>query len=460
MRRTDSQRVRAIAALAAAPTPGSLEALSRVLWDRDSRFPVRLAAFQALRATPEGDAEARRACAALLPTEPDRALVAELAATAARHGWTDSSTPLLRSLSRPWRGMADAERPEAVALTQLNPGRDLVTLAWDAVRSAPLAPDQYPGIDRQAIDAWNLLARLDPGQTRLSQLVADTRAPVAAMLRAARAALPDLPQTGEELALLVRWNRSARAAWRQAAWSALSRATDPVHPTHLRHAEPLRWIAANRPLWLDLSREQLLAGLEESLSTRHHSPRRAGLSGTLYAETLDAAAPRLSRPDLLAILALDQAVRAPEVVQALFEQARLDRADRSTEYGGLILAGSARPGEGETLGARLYPPRPAERQGDERFVASDEMLADADLALAHYHFHAQGGALDAACGPSSGDLGYARRFAVSCLVFTMLGDDRLGVDYYQPDGTVLDLGDLTRPPAPDAARTPPPPRPR
>ncbi len=38
-----------IAALAAAPTPGSLEALSRVLWDRDSRFPVRLAAFQALR---------------------------------------------------------------------------------------------------------------------------------------------------------------------------------------------------------------------------------------------------------------------------------------------------------------------------------------------------------------------------------------------------------------------------
>ncbi len=431
-----------------------------MLWDRDSRPAVRLAAFHALRASPEGDAEARRACAALLPTEPDRALVAELAATAARQGWTDASTPLLRSLSRPWRGIVDADRPEALALTQLNPGRDLVIQAWDAVRSAPVAPDQYPGIDRQAIDAWNLLARLDPDGARLSPLVADARAPLAAMLRASRTAVPDLPQTGEELALLVRLHRSPCAPWRQAAWSALARATDPGHPPRLRHAEPLRWIAAHRPLWLELSRQQLLAGLEESLSTRHHSVRRAGLSGTLYAETLDAAAPRLSRPDVLVILALDEAVRSPGVAEALFEQARLDRADRSTEYGGLILASGASPGEGETLAARLYPPRPGERQGDERFVASDDMLGDADLALAHYHFHAQGGALDAACGPSSGDLGYARRFAVNCIVLTMLGQDRLGVDYYQPDGTVLDLGDLTRPPAPDAARTPPPPRPR
>ena len=39
----------------------------------------------------------------------------------------------------------------------------------------------------------------------------------------------------------------------------------------------------------------------------------------------------------------------------------------------------------------------------------------------------------------------ARRFGRSCLVFTFVSSDALGVDYYQPDGARIDLGPIQRP---------------
>ena len=44
-------------------------------------------------------------------------------------------------------------------------------------------------------------------------------------------------------------------------------------------------------------------------------------------------------------------------------------------------------------------------------------------------------------------MNYAARYGRACLVFTSFDEDTLGVDLYQPDGVILDLGQLKRPPA-------------
>lgn len=97
---------------------------------------------------------------------------------------------------------------------------------------------------------------------------------------------------------------------------------------------------------------------------------------------------------------------------------------------------------GSEATAVLYAPRPGQRMGDERFVASDDMLAASDCAIAHYHFHAQRVRNKEYAGPSGGDLQYAARYGRSCLVLTSVGEGVLGVDYYQPNGVVIDLGEI------------------
>ena len=85
------------------------------------------------------------------------------------------------------------------------------------------------------------------------------------------------------------------------------------------------------------------------------------------------------------------------------------------------------------------------RESDTSFVASPAMLTDSTTALAHYHFHVQSVRSGRYAGPSDGDMVYAARYGRACLVFTALDEETLGVDLYQPDGVVLDLGEIKRP---------------
>ena len=73
------------------------------------------------------------------------------------------------------------------------------------------------------------------------------------------------------------------------------------------------------------------------------------------------------------------------------------------------------------------------------------MIEQGDRSLAHYHFHAQEPRNSSYAGPSPADLAYAARLGRTCLVFTSVGSDTLNADLYQPDGVVLDLGELRRP---------------
>jgi hypothetical protein len=75
------------------------------------------------------------------------------------------------------------------------------------------------------------------------------------------------------------------------------------------------------------------------------------------------------------------------------------------------------------------------------------MVNASDLALIHYHLHAQKDRNDEFAGPSPGDLLYSSRSGRTCVVFTTIGKGgRMNADCYQPDGAVIDLGELAPPP--------------
>ena len=149
--------------------------------------------------------------------------------------------------------------------------------------------------------------------------------------------------------------------------------------------------------------------------------------------------------DALALLVADEAVRGEGVAAALFAQADADYADRSTEHGGVLDAVS-RPGSTEDAFEAIgFAPRPAQRTGDRRFVASPELLERGAASLFHYHFHANRIRNADYAGPSEADLLYARDFGRACLVLTLIDERTLGVDYYQPGGARIDLGTIARP---------------
>jgi hypothetical protein len=70
------------------------------------------------------------------------------------------------------------------------------------------------------------------------------------------------------------------------------------------------------------------------------------------------------------------------------------------------------------------------------------MLATAGTALAFYHFHAQERNNVELAGPAETDVAYATQSRRACVLFTSVGDGSFNVDFYGPDGLVIDLGTL------------------
>jgi hypothetical protein len=84
------------------------------------------------------------------------------------------------------------------------------------------------------------------------------------------------------------------------------------------------------------------------------------------------------------------------------------------------------------------------RAHDLKFLAPQALIDRVYTGLAHYHFHAQEYKNTNHAGPGIGDMEFAKRLNFNCLVFTFVERDRLNVDYYQPNGAVVDLGTLER----------------
>jgi hypothetical protein len=399
--------------------------------------------------TEEGLADTHGNVKLMLPREADHSVTRFLCEQATVHGWADATPALIRSLSRPWNRVADTDRPEYHAITVLNPGKDVQEVVYAVFLNPPTEGGIFGMVpaDRVRADAWDLLARIDPagaGRLRLiSEADAGPSGPVAD-IRASMQELRCFPLTGDELGWLARLHNdpSSREWWQQTAAAVSTLDTQKAGHLQLRHLEPIRWASVNRTAWMSASREELLQQIRESLKGRQMHRRRAAEyeNWRPSPEGLRDWEAKLSWADCLTILVVDQAIHQPAIIQTLIAQAEMDREDRTAEYGGLLRIDD--PSGVATV--VLYPPRPGARRGDKQFIASTDMMNQGAQSLAHFHFHAQEPRNGEYAGPSADDLMYSARTGRTCLVFTTIAAGVLDADYYQPDGVVLDLGELQR----------------
>jgi hypothetical protein len=385
----------------------------------------------------------------MVPREADHGVVRFIAERSVAGNWTEMTPALVRSLSRVWTDTPDQARPEYAGITRLNPGRSVQEVVYDVFVHPPEQGGAFGLLpaERVRADAWDLMARVDAdGSVRarlLSAEGAEAIAPVADM-RASQKDLRCLPLSGDELrwlAALHDQREPARKAWWDQTAAAVATVDTAKAPRlQFRHLEPIRWASANHPAWLTASREQLLGELEQRLKGRatHRRRLRENQNWHPQPERLSDWRDKMSWADALVILVVDDAVRQPAVVTALFAQAQMDYEDRSAEYGGVMRFTDQGPA------AILYPPRPGTRRGDHEFVASTDMILQSDDALAHYHFHVQEPRNSEYAGPSANDLAYSARYGRTCLVLTSVSSEAMDVDVYSPDGVVIDLGEIVR----------------
>jgi len=428
--------------------------LRKLVWG--PRFPLELrrAAVESLLSDPdpEVEAELKELVGLRLPTENSLTIVTELCEATAARRWDELTPAVVRSFSRPVAGVPDTDRPEFDCLRELHPGMPVEQVVYNVFIDPPEegGPPGVPWTARTRFDAWNLLGRLDADATFIREVLREPASPDEPdpLLAAIRASVDDLravPRTAEEL----RWVASLRSGEDQADqtwWQEASEAIAGLTVTdaawlEVRHAEPVRWAARHRPTLLEATRAELLELLAARIDGRavHRRTERHPGKPPLR-DRLSERRDELRWGDLVAILVIDEALRDPDVAEAMFVQTEMDHEDRTTEYGGVLSSGG-----GGGFKATLYPPRPGARKGDTQFVASQDMIDQSNRSLAHYHFHAQRRQNAEFAGPSPGDLAYAARYRRSCLVLTSLGSDLLALDYYQPNGAVIDLGELRRP---------------
>lgn len=449
---TELQRKRTIEgarqALSAGETDESLrEALKSVAWSRRARQDLRIEAIEALLADEANLDDTRAMLKLMLPTESawsEWGVIEYVGDEATRRGWTDLAPAFAASLARAQLLIEDRERAEYAALSRLVGEDAIVDLVFDVFAGTI---DGALTRERDRLAAWSLLQRLDPDGARIGdrlRALSDERADEDPLLGALKRGVDELgvvARTGEELAWLNTLSEDEhREFFRTAKGVVDVLGSDQKAGLGLRHLSFLVWASRHQPAWLGASRDELFAHIQRRLNGRkHHFRNPLGSSGKdeLF-ERVNAA---LNWGDALALCVTLEALDDVGLTSELFRQADLDHEDRTTEHGGVISADPTSP----VFYATHYPPRPAQRFGDDRFVASPEMIDHSADALLHYHFHVSKVKNADYAGPSVGDLDYAALYGRAALVFTFIDEDTLGVDYYQPGRTAVDLGEITRP---------------
>ena len=419
------------------------EVLKRTAWGRGNRPNVRNAAIDELLADDATDTA--RMLSLLLPTESQWGVIEHVCDLAVESNNTELIPALVRSWTRFVQRPSDEDRPERAALVALAPGVPVERTIF-GVFATVHDPDDHFG-ERTRRDAWTLLSRIDPDGSMARDFVAQapdaSDDPLLADLQVAARDLGAIPLTTEQLDWVEELRKPAHAEfWERGKTIVASLGADQREGFELRHVVGVLWASEHREGWLGVSRNEMLSGLTTELAGRRHTRRTADFPDAMTGprETIDHWGGDLVWGDALLMRIALTAITDTGVIRELYEQADHDKRDESTEHGGVL---DADP-EGGFV-AYSYPPRPAQRAGDNRFIASQELIDAGNAALFHYHFHAQEFNNDEYAGPGVGDLEYARRFGRSCLVLTFTSSKTLGVDYYQPDGARIDLGAIVRP---------------
>ncbi|GAB5495387.1 MAG: hypothetical protein Phyf2KO_04670 [Phycisphaerales bacterium] len=429
----------------------AVEKMKAIAWMRHTPQPLRVEAIDQLL-EPEGlltDLQGIAFVNSLMPTETDPIVRHRVSELSVIRGWKEVTQALIRSLAKADTSVPDQARPEYMALLELHPDQSIEEIVFDIFK------DQGDGgVSRLRRDSWNLLSRLDAdGEIRVELLAGLLDTPPNEddqTLSALRKGLLDfrtIPLTGEELEwltdLYTETNDGTEDWWAESASVVASLGSHQQRGIRLRHLEALRWASRNRSEWLTQNKADLDSVLSERLDNREHR-RRSGDVIRFRSEKLDAWRDQLGWADYITALVIDDAIETQRIRSALFTQAETDRRDETTEYGGIVRI-SIRDNEPDTYVAADYPPKPVMRESDTSFVASPEMFREGTRALAHYHFHAQKHNNGRYAGPSFGDMKYAATYGRACLVFTFFDETTMGVDMYQPDGVVIDLGMIKKP---------------
>jgi len=247
-----------------------------------------------------------------------------------------------------------------------------------------------------------------------------------------------LPKTRKELeATCVAY---ARGAGRLAAAAALANRWQQrygydfnVRDIHLLGhlaSDPLRNLLLRRQLKLELS--QIIA------ARRKNTP--AGFLGTTskfrggLLVDFDSQVEILSMVDLWNLTLIDNMMSRLRYRMALKRVMRQDREDEQTQWRGRI---SYDQGKAE---AKLY--RPGERTGDDAYVPSKRFHDDAIDCMCFFVAHFARGYRGAA-GPTKEELAFSRQQNLYGLAMTSLSGNRVNATYFNPQGTVINLGDFS-----------------
>jgi len=338
------------------------------------------------------------------------------------------SGPLTLSLARPATSYGRRQRPEALALEHLC-GQPLEDALLQVLRAATGNATRTAALD--------MLRELQPPGTLAKELLALPESnPFLDDVRWAIGHFDYIPQGSNE-ALWLRQLRQPRydqtVARAAQAHRRLAGQSDYYFAPRFVHI--LAHCATNEPA-LALTRPQLLADLAATLATLKHISREPTYPHAPddVPDTLAANATRLSRCDLLLLRTLLRYLPDPALRQELYRQGLEDMADKTSEHGGLL---QLRP-DGGGIVSTIYPPLIT--GNDLRYVPTMHLYAQAADALAFFHFHFQQSDNQPNAGPGAGDLDSVAHNLYTGVVITAVGPGRFNVDYFNPQGAVVDLG--------------------
>ncbi|UCD73765.1 MAG: hypothetical protein JSV91_08185 [Phycisphaerales bacterium] len=419
----------------APPSETYLEVLHRIVWYPGYNVEVREAAVNRLADydLPGLKTTLRRRLPNMAALEGRKRLCEIIA----ERGWIDLTPALVSGWAVSIVGQDDdLQRPEAKALAALHGEANLSDVVFDLMVQSNRVAEQ--GLRTRC---WNLLHHLGQ-RDRLVSLLRDHEPP------ADDAMLVDLHAGAVELGLVpynreeILWLRKLRQPENAEFWAEAVAAASALEES-LRAELEIRDLAivvsARRhdPELLKQTRTQLLERLRAGLKGRKHHDR-----GSRFDDTIGSRKDRLYEwreevtwGDLAAMLIAVRAIQVPQVVEHLFDYARRDREDETTEYGGVIRLDEK--GRFEIL---EFPPRI--RRHDQQFNAPQEMLDAAYTALFHFHLHVQRLRNAEYAAPGFGDLNYADNVRANCLVFTSVNRTTMNVDYYRHGRVVVDLGEI------------------
>jgi hypothetical protein len=354
-------------------------------------------------------------------------------------GWIDLSPALVSSWARPIPTMRDdTQRPEYKALAQLHGPENVTEIVYALFTQSKSVGEQ--GLRTRC---WDLLHRLGQRERLVHVIASSEVSDDDAMLLDLKTAAADLglvPNTREE----ILWLRKLRMPEHAEFWSRAVAAVQRLSPQRraeleLRDVPILVSASLHDPELLQMTRDELYARAFEYLRNQPHHVQESNYDniGGNSRQRLHDFKDQLTWGDLAAIHIAIGAVQVPQIVAHLFDYARRDKADESTEYGGVI-----------ALDARdrfeILEHQPVMRRHDQEFIASQAMLDAAYTSIFHFHLHVQNFRNDKYAGPSFGDMNYADSTRANCLVFTFINQNTMNVDFYRHGRVVVDLGVIGR----------------